>query len=108
MSSVKREQFKLVYPLSEAQYIELLNSVIFEDEDYAGGKAINFGQVVTANLIEGNTLVAHTIGKVARVVEFKDADGNMRGLQWVAVGTTGITVTSNEALTGVTITIIGF
>lgn len=70
---------------------------------------VTLGQDVTGvALIIGDTLVAHTLGKGAKMVQFVDSDGNTRNFKWVAVSTTGITVTSTVALTGVTVKIIAY
>lgn len=70
---------------------------------------VALGQKITeVEIAEGDTTINHTLAKAAQMVVFIDSDGNEQKMDWVAVSTTGITVTSTEALSGVTVKIVAF
>ena len=103
MSSVKREQHKLQYPLTLADYKELLDDVYFIDETMK--LAPVFSDIV--DLVEGDNEIIHTLATAAKFVTFFES-GKAAQYGWKRGATPDkIIVTGPEGgATGIEINII--
>lgn len=78
-ASVKREEFKLIWPLTQPEFIELLNSVYFKDEV----DSLDNNKVITVGLVAGNNTVNHGLGQYARAVYFLRDGKNDVDFTWM-------------------------
>lgn len=72
MASVKREEYKLIWPLTQQEFINLLDDVVFVDETQVGPA----GVTLTKGLVAGNNTVSHDLGEYARFVSILRNAGN--------------------------------